>query len=157
MKRIQRKYSIFATSKSRTYTSFMKTILLTIVSLFLSFFFLVDQSGKAQAATFSAEVLPELHSSAEEEISAPSLENFRSDLVSAPGANTANWQVRPFHSRQPYRPLPHSHQVRKRTKMLSDHLTTLINHITLNYTTIRIPCWQYASDCYVFAYRHILI
>ena len=47
--------------------------------------------------------------------------------------------------------------LKKFLKTLSNHLTTLINHISLSYTTIKFPSWQYATDCYVFAFRHIII
>ena len=47
--------------------------------------------------------------------------------------------------------------LKKFLKTLSSYLTTLINHISLSYTSIKFPSWQYATDCYVFAFRHIII
>lgn len=47
--------------------------------------------------------------------------------------------------------------VKQQTHLLAAHLTTLINHISQFYSSIHSLCWQYAADCYVFAFRQILI
>ena len=47
--------------------------------------------------------------------------------------------------------------VKKLALLLSVHLTTLINHISQFYSTLKLVCWQYAADCYVFAFRQIII
>ena len=48
-------------------------------------------------------------------------------------------------------------QVKKMTRLLSSYLTTLINHISQFYSLLHSLCWQYAVDCYVFAFRQIII
>ena len=47
--------------------------------------------------------------------------------------------------------------VKKLIRLLSVHLTTLVHHISQSYSTLRTLCWQYAVDCYVFAFRQIII
>ena len=47
--------------------------------------------------------------------------------------------------------------LKKLTRFLSEYLTTLINHISQFYSSVNLCCWQYAADCYVFAFRQIVI
>ena len=47
--------------------------------------------------------------------------------------------------------------VKRLALLLSVHLTTLLNHISQFYSSIKPFCWQYAVDCYVFAFRQIII
>lgn len=66
-------------------------------------------------------------------------------------------QLRILTSRLQFRYLSITLQVKRLTHLMSIYLTTLINHISQSYSTLKQPCWQYASDCYVFAFRQIII
>ena len=66
-------------------------------------------------------------------------------------------QLRVMSSRVQIRCHRYSLMVKKLTTLLSVYFSTLINHITQSYSTLKLVCWQYSSDCYVFAYRQILI
>ena len=66
-------------------------------------------------------------------------------------------QLRTFASRLQFRHHSMLLQVKKMTHFLSVYLTTLINHISQYYSSLHSLCWQYAADCYVFAFRQIII
>ena len=66
-------------------------------------------------------------------------------------------QLRVMSSRVQMRCHRYSLMVKKLTTLLSVYFSTLINHIIQSYSTLKLVCWQYSSDCYVFAFRQILI
>lgn len=47
--------------------------------------------------------------------------------------------------------------VKRITSLLSVYYSILVNHISQSYSTLKLLCWQYSVDCYVFAFRQILI
>ena len=71
--------------------------------------------------------------------------------------NSWSRQLRVLTSRIQLRSQHYVLLVKKLTRLLSVHLTTLLNHISQFYSSIHSLCWQYAADCYVFALRQIII
>ena len=71
--------------------------------------------------------------------------------------NSWGHQLRVLTSRIQLRSQHYILLVKKLTRLLSVHLTTLVNHISQFYSSIHSLCWQYAADCYVFAFRQIII
>ena len=47
--------------------------------------------------------------------------------------------------------------VKRLAQQLSHHLSTLVTHFATSYSTLKPLSWQYAADCYVFAFRQIII
>lgn len=66
-------------------------------------------------------------------------------------------QLRVFASRLQLRFQSIVLQIKRIIHILSVYLTTLINHISQFCSSAYLFCWQYAADCYVFAFRQIII
>lgn len=47
--------------------------------------------------------------------------------------------------------------VKRLTHLLSVYLSTLVHHNSQFYSTFKSICWQFPSDCYVYAIRQIII
>lgn len=83
--------------------------------------------------------------------------NYQNDDVVPCRLNRLGRQLRVMTSRVQFRFHSMVLLVKRLALLLSVHLTTLINHISQSYSTLKLVCWQYAADCYVFAIRQIII
>ena len=83
--------------------------------------------------------------------------DFGNDDVVPRRVNQWGQQFRLFTTRLQFRYHSLVLQVKKMTRLLANYLTTLINHISQFYSSLHSLCWQYAADCYVFAFRQIII
>ena len=81
----------------------------------------------------------------------------QADDVASNRLNQWEIQLRILTSRIQYRSHKLILMIKRLILCLSDYLTTLINHITQFYSTLKFIGWQYAADCYVFAFRQIII
>ena len=81
----------------------------------------------------------------------------QSDDVIPSRLNQWEVQLRVLSSRLQHRSHRIVLMVKRFILCMSDYLTTLINHITQFYSTLKLFGWQYAADCYVFAFRQIII
>ena len=93
----------------------------------------------------------------QDEVCAHIPDNSLSIYAWAYGKQVGTHQLRHLSSRLQLRQNPHGLHTNKAIQRLLLYLTTLINHITQSFTTLKIVNWQRSSDFYVFAYRHILI
>lgn len=66
-------------------------------------------------------------------------------------------QLRVMTSRIQLRLSHHILAVKRVVSLLSAYYSNLLNHISQGYSTLKLLCWQYSVDCYVFAFRQILI
>ena len=71
--------------------------------------------------------------------------------------NTWGHQLRVLSTRLQFRCQSVVLLVKRLIRLLSVHFTTLVHHITQFYSSIHSLCWQHAVDCYVFAFRQIII
>ena len=71
--------------------------------------------------------------------------------------NNGGRQLRVLNARVQLRSHALTTLVKRLTLLLSVHLTTLINHISQFYSSVKLLCWHHAADCYVFAFRQIII
>lgn len=83
--------------------------------------------------------------------------NSPNDDVIPTRLNRWSGQLRVLTSRLQWRCHSITVEVKRLTHLLSIYLTTLINHTSQSYSTLKQLCWQYAVDCYVFAFRQIII
>ena len=66
-------------------------------------------------------------------------------------------QQRHYSARPSFRTPSHLPAVRNPLRALTLYMEAQSHQRCRTYTTLKIPCWQYAADNYIFAYRHIII
>lgn len=137
----------------------MKSLFLLITCTLLMLLASVERMGDSvcSAQTTSINDMQEDMLYDDDEVTLLSTYTCQHDDVVPRRINSWGAQLRVLTSRIQWRCQLAILLVKKLTHLLSAYLTTLINHISQFYSSIHSLCWQYAADCYVFAYRQILI
>ena len=139
----------------------MKRILL-FISLLFALIIPMEKWGEVNAATPSTEIF--FHQDTFSHTDKDYNEGITSILIDSPtavimsdGTHPLLAQQRQLSTRSQIRLFSQQLLVRNTLKALSQYLTTLTQHITRTYTTLKIQSRQYSVDNYVYAYRHIIL